>query len=72
MAKTAALATPSNSPIHYYNMDLREIARPRSGGVIAAADAVDCQEVVIAAAKAKGNVGPNGPHEREDVSAGGN
>jgi len=53
-------------------MDLREIARPRSGGVTAAADAVDCQEVVIAAAKAKGNVGPNGPHEREDVSAGGN
>ena len=72
MAKTAALATPSNSPIHYCKMDLRVIARPQPGGAIAVADAVDYQEVVIAAAKAKGNVGPNGPYEHEDASAEGN
>lgn len=72
MAKTAALATPSNSPIHYYKMDLQGIARPQPGGAIAVADAVDYRKVVIAAVKAKGNVGPNGPYEREGVSAGGN
>lgn len=48
------------------------IARPQPGGAIAVADAVDYQEVVIAAAKAKGNVGPNGPYEHEDASAEGN
>ena len=53
-------------------MYLRGIARPQPGGAIAVAGAVDYREAVIAAAKAKGSVGPNGPYEHEDVSAGGN
>ena len=57
-------------------MYLWGIARPQPGGAIAVADAVadavDHREAVIAAAKAKGSVGPNGPYEHEDVSAGGN